>query len=317
MKRLLITLLLLSCFLQISCITETVNNTATTNPVDVYVAGSKNNLACYWENNQLVMLDSGNILASHAIKIIVSNGDVYVLGKSVSNATSIYLFWKNGVLTNLNSALNAPFLDINDFDVVGNDVYIVGYANNIQTNDYNFGYWKNGIRTILNNNAPDYNPSYIRVLNNDVYTTINFPTQGYYINTTYFDTPNKTYNGLTNNGNEMYVYGGFSNFGFYFNTSTNTNTNIGFQNDGTISGMCFDNNNLYYTNGFAIYKNGSTFTPETPSHFITDFKVLNDNVYFINTVLGSPNENVVINNQVVMGNNTTDEVYSSLYVVQN
>lgn len=317
MKKILIALLVVTSFLQISCSTETVNNTTTTNPVDVYVAGSKNNQACYWKNNQLVILDSGNILAAYTTKIMVSNGDVYVLGKSVSNATSIYLLWKNGVLTNLNTAFNAQFLDINDFDVVGNDVYIVGYANNIQTNGYNFGYWKNGIRTILNNNTPDYNPSYIKVLNNDVYTTINFPTQGYYINTTYFDTPNKTNNGLTNNGNEMYVYGGFSLSGFYFNTTNNTNTNIGFPNDGTITKMGFDNNNLYYTNGSAIYKNGNTLVPETSSYIITDFKVLNDNVYLINSIFGSQSESVIINNVIVMGNSTPDELFSSLYIVQN
>lgn len=117
-------------------------------------------------------------------------------------------------MTNLNTAFNTVGLYINDFDVVSNDVYIVGYARNFPANGYNFGYWKNGVRTILNNNTPDFNPSYIKVLNNDVYTSINFPTQGYYINTTYHDTPNKTNNGLINYGNEMYVYGGFRSLAF-------------------------------------------------------------------------------------------------------
>lgn len=316
MKKILIALVVLTSFLQISCSPDTVNNSPTTNPTDVYVAGSKDDQACYWKNNQLLMLDSNGLPSTYATKIIVSNGDVYVLGRGGTSTVMYSLFWKNGVLTNLNTAFNAVSLDINDFDVIDNDVYIVGYANNIPANGYNFGYWKNGVRTILNNNTPDYNPSYIKVLNNDVYTTINFPTQGYYINTTYYDTPNKTNNGLTNYGNEMYVYGGFSLFGFYFNITSNTNTNIGFPNDDSIIKMCFDNNNLYYTNGRAIYKNGAILVSETSSHTINDFKILDNNVYFLDNIIGSQSESIIINNVTVMSN-ASNEHFNSLFVVQN
>ena len=316
MKKILFVLLILTSFLQTSCSPDPIDNSPITNPVDVYVGGSKNNQACYWKNNQLVILDTNGLPSTYATKIIVSNGDVYVLGYG-GDATVFYtLFWKNGVLTNLNTAFNTVGLYINDFDVVGNDVYIVGYASNFPANGYNFGYWKNGVRTILNNNTPDFNPSYIKVLNNDVYTSINFPTQGYYINTTYHDTPNKTNNGLINYGNEMYVYGGFSLSGFYYNISNNTNTNISFPNDGSITNMSFDNNNTYYTNNKAIYKNGNILVPETAINFITDFEVQNNNLYFITNIIGSQSQYVTLNNTIVLSNASNERFYS-LYVVQN
>lgn len=317
MKKILIALLVVTSFLQISCSSDTVNNSPTTNSVDVYVAGSKNNQACYWKNNQLVMLNSNNLPSTYATKIIVSNEDVYVLGRGGDAITAYSLFWKNGILTNLNTEFNAILLDINDFDVVGNDIYIVGSTNNIQTNGYNFGYWKNGDRTILNSNTPDYNPSYIKVLNNNVYTAINFPTQGYYINSTYYETPDKINNGLVCVGDEMYIYGSFQQSGFYYNITNNTNTNIGFPDDNSITKMCFDNSNVYYCDINEIYKNSTLFIPRPVEYSgIIDFKVLNNNVYVLRGFGANPANALEINNITII-QSAIDETFNSLYIVQN
>jgi hypothetical protein len=321
MKKLLfLSTLLLCSLLHVSCNPDDVtNNPTTTNPVDVYVAGSKNNQACYWKNGQIVMLDSGGITKTSAYKLIVSNGDVYIFGggynlQSANEPKS--LFWKNGVLSNLNIQFNSSFLSINDFDVVGNDVYISGFSSNNQTNGYVFGYWKNGNRIILNDNTIDHNPSYIKVVNNNVYIAVRFPQPGYYINSNFYQIPNSGISGISANNDQIYIYGRKLLDGFFYNVSTNISTNVSFINDGNIANMCFENNNIYYSNNREIYKNSSLFGTALSSYFITDFKIKNENLYRI--VFG-PNANsirVEINNVVTL-TSEIDENFKSLFIVQN
>ena len=45
MKKIVIVLLLITSFIQISCSSDIENNTTTANPVDVYVVGKKNSNA--------------------------------------------------------------------------------------------------------------------------------------------------------------------------------------------------------------------------------------------------------------------------------
>jgi hypothetical protein len=312
MKKLFILSTLLLCsFLQTSCSTDGVtNNPVTTNPVDVYVAGSKNNQACYWKNGQVVMLDSSGFQDATANKIIVSNGDVYVLGYS-NNNFYLPLFWKNNILSELNNSFNANFLAINDFDVVGDDVFICGYSSNNQSNGYSFGYWKNGNRIILNDNTIDHNPSYIKVVNNNVYVAVRFPQTGYYINSNFYQIPDFNISGLSKDINNVYLFGSKINSGYYYNVLSQTGISINFQNENRIKAMELDN--IYYCNWNVIFKN-STSVYESNSQEIKDLKVLDDKICFISDQ--GFNNKLFINN-VLAFTSLTDEVFNSLFIVQN
>lgn len=337
-KILFISTLLLLSFLQFSCSTEGITNSSPTiNPVDVYVAGSKDGQACYWKNGQIVMLDSGGFIATEAKKIIVSNGDIYVFGQTKNTSTSfnpiLALYWKNEVLTNLNASLstNSQIVSsISDMDVVGNDVYFVGSINPEIITIFTpiLVYWKNNAITTANAYNNGHNEmSKIKVLNNDVYITaagkINNPNSainGYYKNLEFTEIlPFGNLKGFEVNNNSIFTYGSQLLRGFHFNITTNTNTTVNFPNDGGILNMFFDNNNIYYSNGATIYKNGSIYNTSQAITQISDFRVLNDNLYKINTSsFGAPIDiqTVSINNIITL-TSSNGESFNTLFIDQN
>lgn len=66
---------------------------------DVYLTGYSNQNgggAAYWKNTTLVSLDKAAFTATHAFKVAVRNGDVYVTGIDYDAQKS--LLWKNGKL---------------------------------------------------------------------------------------------------------------------------------------------------------------------------------------------------------------------------
>jgi hypothetical protein len=336
MKKILITLLVVTSFLQISCSSDTVNDSPTTNPVDVYVAGQKNNHACYWKNNQLVMLNDESSY-SKADSIIVKNNTVHISGTISNNGNYDKAYWKNGVLTNLTQAFSTSdevVKTITGMDVVGDDVYFVGYTKNplLTAEIYNLVYWKNGVKTYLAiaTNYLNYNTS-IKVLNNNVYVSgrnIDFE-YGYYkkneldvvtpsgINL--YITPNLIIKDFAVNNNEILAFGSYLLSNKIHNITTNTDLIVGFANDAQITNLCFDNNNMYYSNDKEIYKNGSLiYTYQGFLHNgIEDFKVLNGNIYklesFGDIVFG---QKVDINGKNTLTTNT-GENFNSLYIVQN
>lgn len=331
MKKILHILILVAGLFQISCSEDLTSNTITTNPVDVYVAGQKDSQACYWKNNQPVLLDSGGLIGPTANKIIVANNDVYVLGISVGTTTveTFPMFWKNGVLTNLKTSLTADdeeVVAITDFEIIGNDVYFVGYTRKplIAFDDYSLVYWKNGVRTIVHNyGGHAHNYPKIAVANNNVYITASEngteTINGFYVNNVFTEIPNSILNGLVVNNNEIYVYGTLDNAGYYKNISTDSETTLPSVING-ITEMLFDNNNMYYSGGSnGIYKNGAPFN-ESQILFggIMDFKILNDNVYKI-TQEGDFGfiSYLTINGVETLQIPNSDGVFLSLFVVQN
>ncbi len=295
-------------------------NPTTQNPVDVYVAGQKNEQACYWKNNQLVMLDAGTFLGTESIKIIESSGDVYVLGKAYPSGGNNYgasLLWKNGVLTNLsalyfNQTLNNALI-IDDLDVVGNDVYLVGYTKDWSTGEFSLKTWKNNIATdLLNNNTSNVfnKPCSIKFMNNNVYVTT--PDAGIYVNTTFQSVTNGIeLKGIaTKNNNEIYVYGSNSNTNsvYYKNLNTNVESNNSIIQN--VEKLLFDGNEMHFSSLFNIYKNSILNYSIPQTDIIKTFSVLNDNLY---TIEGSNSQILKINNVITM-TTAADEVYTSLFI---
>jgi len=331
MKKILHILILVAVLLQISCDDDLASNTPATNPVDVYVAGQKDSQACYWKNNQPVLLDSGGLIGPTATKIIVANNDVYVLGISVGTTTveTFPMFWKNGVLTNLKTSLTTndeEVVTITDFEIIGNDVYFVGYTKKplIAFDDYSLAYWKNGVQTIVHNyGGHAHNYPKIAIANNNVYITASEngteTINGFYANNVFNEIPNSILNGLAVNNNEVYVYGTLNNAAYYKNISANSETTLPLITAG-ISKMLFENNNMYYSTGSNnIYKNGTLFN-ENQILFggIMDFKILNNNIYKI-TQEGDFGfiSYLIINGVETMQIPNSDGVFQSLFVVQN
>ena len=267
-------------------------NCGTQNPVDVYIAGVKNHAAAYWKNNQPYLLSDGN--GGEANKICISNNNVHVLGKKTSdNWISEYLYWENGNLTNLNTAFNTPaqhVRSITDMEVVGDDVYFVGYTKNpiIAAEIYELAYWKNGVKTVLDNNID--NPTFqakIKVVNNTVYV-IGFTSScfnschGIYVNNAFQSVSlGILLKGLTVKDNQVYVYGTNSstNTGFYKNMDTGVETTL--TTIPSVEKLFFDNNNTYVTDGVNIFKNNTQIYSSSWFSFYIDFFALNNNVYIL------------------------------------
>jgi hypothetical protein len=321
MKNLFYLLSMVLITLTISCNDDdNLINPTTQNPVDVYVAGQKNEQACYWKNNQLVMLDAGTFLGTESIKIIESSGDVYVLGRAYPSGGNNYgasLLWKNGVLTNLsalyfNQTLNNALI-IDDLDVVGNDVYLVGYTKDWSTGEFSLKTWKNNIATdLLNNNTSNVfnKPCSIKFMNNNVYVTT--PDAGIYVNTTFQSVTNGIeLKGIAiKNNNEIYVYGSNSitNSVYYKNLNTNVESNNSIIQN--VEKLLFDGNEMHFSSLFNIYKNSILNYSIPQTDIIKTFSVLNDNLY---TIEGSNSQILKINNVITM-TTAADEVYTSLFI---
>lgn len=333
MKKLLIFSILLLCsFLQVSCSADGVtNNPVTTNPVDVYVAGSKDGKACYWKNGQIVMLDSGGFENSDATKIVVSNNGIHVLGQGYSNNEPNYariLYWKNGVVTNLNTLFSNNSQNvsaIDDMKVVGNDVYFGGFMKPalLTVEIYDLVYWKNGVKTIVESNLNGPGAAQIEIQNNDVYVTFspsfNQSFKGYYKNNIFNAVSEPLLNGVAEINNQITIFGGQFSEGFYRNTVTNVKTEVPFVNSNSIAKMCSDTNNIYYSNSSQIYKNGNLFNESQAPNVLKDFEILNNNLYKIDSaVYGNPTDiqTVVINNQIILSS-VSGEFFESLFIVQN
>lgn len=278
--------------LTISCCNVDDLNTSTQNPVDVYIVGVKTNNAAYWKNNQSYLLTGGS--GGEATKICVTNNNVHVLGKKTSdNWITVYLHWENGNLTNLNTSFNTPAQhvhSITDMEVVGNDVYFVGYTKNplIAAEIYELVYWKNGVKTVLDNNIN--NPTFqakIKVVTNNVYvigyTSSCFNScHGIYVNNVFQSfSVGVLSKDITVKENQVYVYGTITttNTGFYKNMATGVETTL--TTIPSVYKLLFDNNNTYVADGVNIFKNNTQIYSSSFFSFYIDFIALNNNVYIL------------------------------------
>jgi len=329
---------LLVLLLTIGCSTvEDEINPENQTPVDVYIAGQKNNQACYWKNNQEVLLVNGE--NTRADTLLVANNVVHVLGKKyLDNWFGEYFYWKDNVQTNLTETFGLSgqlLIRITGIEVVGNDVYFVGYTKNpiITAEIYELAYWKNGIKTVL---AIVNNPTYqaqIKVVGNDVYVIGNTANCFTICNGVYKNGVFTPVNSLdvrlidfAVKNNEVYVYGNnlLTGTGYYKNTATNAETSIA-QN---IRKIVFESNAMYILTYNAILKEGTAIqTNAAPSNgitnyisFIQDFKVLNENVYYITSgapLNGIPFTLVGINNTTVFESLDNSSNFTGITIVQN
>ena len=278
--------------LTISCSTVDDLNTSTQNPVDVYIAGVKTNNAAYWKNNQSYLLTGGS--GGEATKICVSNNNIHVLGKkTLDNWITEYLHWENGNLTNLNTLFNTPgqyVHSITDMEIVGNDLYFVGYTKNplLTAERYELVYWKNGVKTVLDNNID--NPTFqakIKIVNNTVYvigyTSSCFNScHGIYVNNVFQSfSVGVLSKDITVKENQVYVYGTITttNTGFYKNMATGVETTL--TTIPSVYKLLFDNNNTYVADGVNIFKNNTQIYSSSFFSFYIDFIALNNNVYIL------------------------------------
>ncbi len=338
MKNIILKFILLSLtILLFSCShNENVENmvNSSVNLSEVYVAGKKNSQACYWNNNQLIMLDSGSLTNTFADKIIVTNENVHVFGGGYENNQFISLYWKNGVLTNLKNQLstNAYSVSITDMNVVGNDVYFAGYT---YANPFNYNnssslvYWKNNVKnTVANYSNHSFTKTKIQVVNNNVYLlgagNVNFSDKGFYKNGVYNEILNvDLYDIIINkNNNEVYVLGSnYSNNSAYYKNLTN-NTSVYLPNSLLIEINFDEINNMYLGFGNKIFKNGTVFFDGSANinNQSYVFKFLNDNTYkltiFENNDVAPANYSLNINGINSM-QSASGEVFRSFFVVQN
>ncbi|MBP6023941.1 hypothetical protein [Ferruginibacter sp.] len=146
-------------------------NTINTN--GVYIAGGIDGNAVLWKDGVptfLTNLPASNFKYAYAVRTLLYNNDVYVLGSeqdsTINGWVSTIKLWKNGVVTNItNGTTEAEGVGL---DVYNGDVYICGTerSGNIGVAKI----WKNGIATTLPIDTFNYGyPTNIKVVNGDVY----------------------------------------------------------------------------------------------------------------------------------------------------
>ncbi len=348
MKNILMTFLLLlfvvSCRNSDDAILEK-NVTAT----DLYVAGKENNEACYWKNNVKTVLSNGTNF--FARKVFVHNNDIYVLAEEniITNGINYY-YWKNNVKHSVAQDLGLPLNTSNhgyffmcNFFVQDGDLYIAGLMENPSPsspqNQYQFCYWKNGIKTIVFEQQEFQTSASIYIIDNDIYVPIqsniiNTPSMnwdfGYYKNGVYqYIAPLSGCIDIHNNGTstKMLIKDQANQTLYYRDLSNGTITSppsfLTYNNIPTIHQM--DGNNEYFvTNNTEYYRNnvsvslnpfGSNF------QYLDDFKVLDDNVYKIMHTDDNTGVNfkVYLNNvevQSTSNSNTNYTEFNSLTIVQ-
>ena len=297
---------------------STANGTATSNTVNlgtitacgnnlntngVYIAGAIDNRAVFWKDgvaNFLTAIPANQNKYAYAVKILVYNNDVYVLGNEDDSTINGYVttikLWKNGILTNITNGTTAA--EGYGFDVYNGDVYICGSERTGNTN-YVTKIWKNGVATILTKDTFDYaDPTNIKVVNGDVYVSgigsRSIPNYG-------------------SSNRALYWKNGIIN---YLSTAANTNTNT--------SGIFINNTDLYitgYENIFGqtgstgvVWKNGikTTLTFSAPYTSADPYSVFVDNndVYIAGSVM-QQNQGTYFSNAGYWKNNSLNLLTSS------
>lgn len=121
--------------------------------VDIYVAGYSQpqvhgkSTAMYWKNGVATVLGQYD---SSASAIAVSGTDVYVAGEEKNGDIYDAVYWKNGEKMVLGDGIHNSHT--HDIQIVGKDVYIVGYEVRTTENDGAYDVpkcWKNGIEVPL------------------------------------------------------------------------------------------------------------------------------------------------------------------------
>lgn len=234
----------------------------------IYVAGSENNEACYWKDNEKVILNDGsNILA---FKMFVDDNHTYVIGSSQSEGAAF--IWQDNVKKKIRDYYNLPAsnkLYFQNACLDHNDLYILGIIYNPDeptANKYELCYWKNGVKTSLTkiDNYQKIMARNIAVHKSDVYVAVSM-TQQYTMNILdngYFK--NGQYISLNKGGYYLSgVYGDDNNLRLMYrnDVACTINTVDLLNNSNLIQGVAnpmklfFNNGNTYAVGMSNVFKN--------------------------------------------------------------
>ncbi len=239
---------------------------------DVFTGGTindgSNTKAVIWKNGLLLyQLTSGNVQS-----ISVSGDNVYVCGSYSTNA----VLWENNTMTTLgqgsyHSSSDYVYYYATAMQVVGNDVYVVGYTNNDRS--YNSGrIWKNGTELYWVANA--------------VFTDIAVSGENVYISGYKKDESFREIATVWKNGDELYSEpGDFSAMSV-------------FGNDVYVAGYTINNGSTKYAK---VWKNGTVLyqlTDGTTDTRGNDICVKDNDVYVLTRTFAAQNKNIVWKNGV-------------------
>ncbi|MBM7418060.1 MULTISPECIES: hypothetical protein [Chryseobacterium] len=236
----------------------------------VYIAGSENKQACYWKDNEKVILNDGNNML--ATKIFVSDHHSYVIGSSSGDGATY--IWQDNIKKKLSDYYNLPASNKVYFQgahLYNNDFYLLGMIHNPDeptANKYEVCYWKNGIKTsLIKLDSPQkIMTRNITVRNNDVYVAVSM-TQQYtwnILDNGYFK--NGQYTSLNKPGYYLSgVYGDVNNLKLMYrnDVACTINTIDLLNNSSFIQGisnpfkMFFNNGNSYVQGLSDVWKNNT------------------------------------------------------------
>ncbi|HEX7871135.1 MAG TPA: hypothetical protein VF455_13585 [Chryseobacterium sp.] len=320
---------------------------------DVYIAGQKNGIACYWKNGNRTDLTNGTGITAR--KIIVENNDIYVF--AVSNATPYnYYFWKNNIKIDIHQYIGLNinttnpldyFHSIDDFLIDQGNVYFFGRVRSPITQIPSTGtytrelcYWKNGVKTVLFTENPPVTQTYVTtrnftIYNGDVYIPVNkmlnnlvdSPIElGYFKNNIYtIISPysgQKNFRNISSSSNGVYlsISDNATNNTYYKNILSNSDIHISQSVKGKFK---IDGNDIYdFSNGQNYFKNDVLTISNYASGFnnIEDLSALDQNVYQIRSKSTSDikeSYKVYINNTEIQHINNSDGIFTSLFIKQN
>jgi len=131
--------------------------------VDIYVAGSENNIPVYWKNGQAILLDNGpSDYSGTSIAVVGSDVGVAVMRVGLWWNEYAAKYWKNGQGVQLGNYAGATSIALS-----GSDVYVAGYE--WENTGLVAKYWKNGQSVSLSNGTTDAEATSMAIVGNDVY----------------------------------------------------------------------------------------------------------------------------------------------------
>jgi Carboxypeptidase regulatory-like domain len=327
----------------------TANGTATSNSVNlntivacgnsintngVYIAGGIDGNAVLWKDGVptfLTAIPANSTKNAVAVRTLVYNNDVYVLGVENDSLTSTIKLWKNGVLTNItNGTTEATGLGL---DVYNGDVYISGREVN---GNYNVAkVWKNGVATTLAKDTfKNAEAIGVKVVNGDVYVSGKINNED--IKRYYDDSLSKaTYwkNGILNilpttgkggafwmavNNGDVYIAGTDGTFGVYWKNGVKNVLAMPVPYTGTdIYSIFIDNSDVYVAglldkSNTSPYYSNAVYWKNNNVNFLTNYSTGN-NYGELYDIFVKNNIVYTVGNFRISGNN----YYSPLYFQNN
>jgi hypothetical protein len=185
----------------------------------VYIVGSENATAKYWQNGvgKFLNLRAGAV-SSVARGVVVANGNVYMVGEERTNIKSTAVYWRNDTAVSL-SANSSNGATANCIAVSGANIYIGGYeAEAGNTVGTTAKVWKNGVPISLTDGLHVAEVLSITIVGSDVYAAgyeylgVSLSTRRpkYWRNGTPISIGNDTegwLSGIVVSGNDVYVAG--------------------------------------------------------------------------------------------------------------